>query len=112
MSFSMRISIAWPPDIPPSEIQNASSLLPSTHFIDLGPFKSSCSLDWGMTGYQITAETPESIKKHQFILSHNSLITVTFIHTVGSWVPQDAQSVKDEGYSINFLMETTWKREK
>ena len=51
---STRVSIAWPPTIPPSE--NTDTLVltfPSNHFIDLRPFKSSTGLDWGLAGYQI-----------------------------------------------------------
>jgi len=63
MSLSTRISIAWPPDIPPSE--NTDTLVlsfPSSHFIDLRPLKSSNGLDWGMAGHQSTIETPQGKK--------------------------------------------------
>ena len=60
MSVSTRVSIAWPPTIPPSE--NTDTLVlsfPSSHFIDLRPLKSYDALDWGMAGYQISSETPQ-----------------------------------------------------
>jgi hypothetical protein len=62
-SISTRISIAWPPDIPPSE--NTDTLVlnfPSNYFIDLRPLKSINALDWGMAGYQITIEAPDGLK--------------------------------------------------
>ena|SRR5208282_4994466 len=62
-SISRRISIAWPPDIPPYE--NTDTLVlnfPSNHFIDLRPLKSMNALDWGMAGHQITTETSDGLK--------------------------------------------------
>ena len=63
MSVSTRISIAWPPDIPPKEETDTLVLsFPNDHFIDLRPLKSYDALDWGMAGYQRSAETPEGRK--------------------------------------------------
>ena len=65
-SISTRISIAWPPDIPPSE--NTDTLVlnfPSNHFIDLRPLKSMNALDWGMAGHQIITKTPDGLKRTQ-----------------------------------------------
>lgn len=62
-SISTRISIAWPPDIPPYE--NTDTLVlnfPSNYFIDLRPLKATNALDWGMAGRQIVTKTPDGLK--------------------------------------------------
>ena len=63
MSLSTRVSIGWPPDIPPQENTNTLVLtFPSNHFVDLRPLTSGHGLDWGMGGYQMSSSTPEGTK--------------------------------------------------
>jgi Protein HRI1 len=63
MSISTRVSISWPPKIPPQELTNTLVLnFPSGHFIDLGPLKTGEGLDWGMAGRQIITETDRGTK--------------------------------------------------
>jgi len=70
MSISTRVSIAWPPSIPPSEETDTLILsFPSNYFIDLRPLKSLDALDWGMAGYSVTTETSEGKRSmHNHIL--------------------------------------------
>lgn len=71
MSISTRVSIAWPPTIPPAE--NTDTLVltfPNKYFIDLRPLKSHDALDWGMAGYEISSETPQGTKS----ISNSALI--------------------------------------
>lgn len=99
MSLSTRTSIAWPPDIPPSE--NTDTLVlsfPSSRFIDLRPLKHLQSLDWGMAGHQTTTQTPSGTKSFPSLPSvERSNVAARFIHTVDSRVPEDPSSVHDEG---------------
>ena len=95
MSLSTRVSIAWPPDIPPAEDTNTLVLsFPSNHFIDLRPVKSFRSLDWGMAGYQSTIQTAGGDKSIYLADDSNA---ATFIHIIDSRVPEDPLSVQVEG---------------
>ncbi|KZO98584.1 hypothetical protein CALVIDRAFT_553841 [Calocera viscosa TUFC12733] len=83
MSVSTRVSIAWPPHVPPAETTDTLVLsFPSNHFIDLRFVKdaSPAALDWGFAGRM---ETTGNQAK--------------FVHLIDSRSPLDPLSVQDSG---------------